>query len=145
MIQKLFLACSALLALVCAAPSQASGPERSADPQAVLGKTWQWEGTVTPVEKIAVRNPENYTILLKDGGKVEARFDCNRGGGTYELAAGKLTFGPMMSTRMACPEGTLDASFMRDLARVASFFLEEGSLYLELPLDSGTMRFRQAP
>jgi len=145
MIRNLLLAWIVLLALVCAAPSQASGPARSTDPQAVLGKTWQWERTVTPVEKIEVPNPENYTILLKDGGKVEARFDCNRGGGTYEIAAGKLSFGPLMSTRMACPEGTLDASFMRDLARVATFFVEEGSLYLELPLDSGTMRFRQAP
>jgi heat shock protein HslJ len=46
---------------------------------------------------------------------------------------------------MACPPDTQDASFMRDLQRVASFFIERGELYLELPVDSGTMRFRQAP
>ena len=34
---------------------------------------------------------------------------------------------------------------MRDLQRIASFFIERGELYLELPVDSGTMRFRQAP
>jgi hypothetical protein len=34
---------------------------------------------------------------------------------------------------------------MRDLQRVSSFFVEGGELYLELPADSGTMRFRKAP
>ena len=33
---------------------------------------------------------------------------------------------------------------MRDLQRVTSFFVEDGTLYLELPYDSGTMRFREA-
>jgi heat shock protein HslJ len=110
-----------------------------------VGKTWQWEATVTPVEKLSVPNPENYTIRLTEAGKVEARFDCNRGGGSYEISTAKLTFGPLMSTRMACPPGTLDALFMRDLGRVSSFFVDDGKLYLELPLHSGTMRFRQAP
>ena len=31
---------------------------------AVLGKTWQWGETITPVEKITVANAEQYTILL---------------------------------------------------------------------------------
>jgi len=66
-------------------------------------------------------------------------------GGNYKIAEGQLSFGPMMSTRMACPPDTLDAFFMRDLQRVASFFVEEGALYLELPYDSGTMRFDPAP
>ena len=31
---------------------------------------------------------------------------------------------------------------MRDLQRVTSFFVHNGRLYLELPNDSGTMKFR---
>ena len=121
------------------------GNTRSTDPQYVLNKTWQWVSTITPVEKIAVSNPERYTIILKDDGKLQARFDCNRGGGEYEISEGKLSLGPLMSTRMACPEESLDGPFMRDLQRVASFFLQDGLLYLELPYDSGTMKFRPAP
>ena len=116
--------------------------KRSTDPQSVLNKTWQWMATITPVEKIEVPNPERYTIILKDEGKLQARFDCNRGGGAYKISEGKLSFGPMMSTRMACPPDTLDGPFMRDLQRVTSFFLQDGLLYLELPYDSGTMKFR---
>ena len=118
---------------------------RTNDPQSVLNRTWQWEATVTPVEKTTIPDPERYTIRLTDEGKMEALFDCNRGGGTYEISSGKLTFGPMLSTRMACPPDSLDGPFMRDLQRVVSFFVLEGNLYLELPADSGTMRFRPAP
>jgi len=117
----------------------------STDPQSVLNKTWQWMATITPVEKIEVPNPERYTIILKDEGKLQARFDCNRGGGEVKISPGKLSFGPLMSTRMACPPDTLDGPFMRDLQRVASFFVQDGLLYLELPYDSGTMKFRPDP
>jgi heat shock protein HslJ len=115
---------------------------RSKDPQSVLNKTWQWVSTITPVEKIAASNPERYTIILTEDGKLQARFDCNRGGGEFKISPGKLSFGPMMSTRMACPEDSLDGPFMRDLQRVTSFFVQIGLLYLELPYDSGTMKFR---
>jgi len=118
---------------------------RSTDPQSVLNKTWQWVSTITPVEKIEVPNPERYTIILTDDGKLQARFDCNRGGGEFKISPGKLSFGPLMSTRMACPPDTLDGPYMRDLQRVTSFFLQNEVLYLELPYDSGTMKFRPAP
>jgi heat shock protein HslJ len=123
----------------CASGHMSGQSIRTMDPQAVLNKTWQWESTINPVEKIEVPDPERYTILLTVGGKVQARFDCNRGGGSYKISEGKLSFGPMMSTRMACPPDTLDAPFMKDLQRVTSFFI-----YLELPFDSGTMKFRNA-
>jgi len=129
----------------CAGAGTPDAGQRSTDPQALLNKTWQWEGTVTPVEKITVAEPERYTIEFADNGSLQARFDCNRGGGSYRVEAGRLSFGPMMSTRMACPEDTQDALFMRDLERVSTFFVEGGRLYLELPYDSGTMKFRPAP
>ena len=112
------------------------------DPQAILGITWQWEETTNPVEKIVVAAPARYTVLLGADGRAQMRFDCNRGGGGYEISPGRLSFGPLMSTRMACPPDSQDNVFMRDLQRVASFFLQEDRLYLELPYDSGTMKFR---
>ena len=131
-----------LLAVCFLNPPVAAG--RSTELQLIIGKTWQWEATVTPAERIIVPAPERYTLLLKSGGRADIRFDCNRGGGGYRISNGKLSFDPMVSTRMACPEGSLDNIFMRDLQRVLSFFVENGQLYLELPHDSGTMRFREA-
>lgn len=129
----------------CAMNAHERQTTRSTDPGQVVGKTWQWVSTVTPVDRVSATAPERYTILLHPQGKVQARFDCNRGGGEYEMAQGKLTFKPMMATRMACPPGSQDSRFMRDLQQTVSFFLEQGHLYLELPLDSGTMKFRMAP
>ena len=111
------------------------------DPQIILDKQWQWESTITPVEQITVGTPKNYTILLKADNKVQVRFDCNRGGGSFKISLGKLSFGPIMSTRAACPPGSLDFRFARDLQRVVSFFTRNNNLYLELPYDSGTMKF----
>jgi heat shock protein HslJ len=129
-----------------AQPEPASGlPDEnthSTDPHSVLNRTWQWVSTITPVEKIVVANPERYTIILANNGTLQARFDCNRGGGEFKISPGKLSFGPLMSTRMACPEDSLDGPFIRDLQRVTSFFVQDGLLYLELPYDSGTMKFR---
>lgn len=145
MLQILVHALIGLMITGCAAAGQTGSATRSKDPQSVLSKTWQWEATVTPVEKITVPTPERYTIALMPEGKVQARFDCNRGSGSYEISAGRLSFGPLLSTRMACPADSLDGPFMRDLQRVVLYFVQDGRLYLDLPYDSGTMRFRPAP
>lgn len=129
----------------CAGTPPVDIPSRSNDPKKVIGKTWQWVSTITPVEKITVPVPARYTIHLVVDGKLTAQFDCNRGGGSYTIADGKLSFGPLMATRMACPPDSLDIRFMKDLQRVSSFFLMNGSLYLELPHDSGTMQFKPVP
>lgn len=125
----------------CACVSSSKQGEMKNDPQALLEKKWEWVSTVTPVEKITVDKPENYTIFLKSDGNIQVRFDCNRGGGSFEISPGKLSFGPMMSTKMACPPGSLDYRFAKDLQGVVSFFTMDGALYLELPHDSGTLKF----
>ena len=143
MLQRLSLA---LILLIVGCLTDAwAGETRSRDAQAILGKTWQWEATITPVEEIRAGDPERYTVLLRDGGKLQARFDCNRGSGAYKISDGKLAFGPLASTFMACPPDSRATVFMRDLQRVVSFFVQDGKLYLQLPMDSGTMRFRPAP
>jgi hypothetical protein len=42
---------------------------------------------------------------------------------------------------MACPSGSLDSRYLRDLQRATIFFVEGGKLFLDLTMDSGTMRF----
>lgn len=129
----------------CTSAGENNADLYSHDPAALLNKTWQWEATVTPVEKISVAQPDRYTIQFAANGKLKAKFDCNAGGGNYTLSGSQLTFGPLISTRMACPQDSQDAEFMRDLQRVHSFFFKDGMLFLELALDSGTMRFKAKP
>jgi len=142
---RIFLLALLCLGITCCGPTPPSvTADRSTDPASIQNVTWQWEATTTPVEKITVPNPERYTIHFTSDGKVQARFDCNRGGGNYKAGPGTLEFGPLMSTRMACPEDSLDALFMRDLGRTKLFFVENGYLFLDLEMDSGTMRFNLA-
>ncbi|MEM7610621.1 MAG: META domain-containing protein [Pseudomonadota bacterium] len=107
----------------------------------LLDIEWQWLQTVTPIETIITMVPTSYTLVLRRGGRAEMRFDCNRGRGSYELQDNKLSFGPMSSTRMACPPDSQDAVYMNYLQRVTAFFMHDGMLYLELPAESGTMHF----
>jgi heat shock protein HslJ len=134
-----------MIAMSWAAGAANAQDSRSTDPQSILGQTWQWESTITPVEEVNVPDPERYTIHLAADGRLQALFDCNTAMGGYEVSEGRLSFGSLISTSMACPPDTLDGPFVRDLQRVSSFFVEDGHLYLELPYDSGTMKFRPAP
>jgi heat shock protein HslJ len=134
-----------LLALAgCSAVPQDKGAARVRTPEAATGRVWQWEATVTPVEKISVPAPERYTLELQPGGVALLRADCNRGRGNYEIGEGRIKFGPSATTRMACPPGSLDSRYLKDLQQATLFFVEGGQLFLDLPMDSGTMRFAPA-
>jgi heat shock protein HslJ len=105
---------------------------------------WEWVKTVTQVKTVTANQPERYTLKLLDDGKVQARFDCNRGGGHYTASEGKLSFDQLFSTRMACMPDSQDATYMNNLNLITSFFIDGETLYLEMPIDSGTMKFRKA-
>lgn len=131
-----------ILLMGCAIGSSSVQNQFNTESQDIYNKGWQWEETITPVEKIIVKVPENYTIKLTPDGMAQIQFDCNRGRGSYTVSKNRLSFGPILSTRMACPPGSLDSQFAKDLQRVTSFFIKDNRLYLELPYDSGTMKFR---
>ncbi len=146
MLRILSFLCLIVLLPSCSSTVSKPGTQnRGTDPQMVLDKNWQWVSTLTPVEKITVPAPERYTILLSETGRLQAQFDCNSGGGNYEISPGKLSFGPLLAIRMACPPDSLGYRFMQDLQQVKLFFMQGGELYLDLPMDGGTMRFRAAP
>ena len=137
----LLLFCASILPVTGA---HAKSPARQTSAKAILGTTWMWSSTTTPMETIEAEVPARYTIALEDG-RVSARFDCNRGGGTYKLSDGTLSFGMMMSTMMMCAPDSQDLVFKRDLQFVSTFYVEDGVLYLGLDDGAGTMEFRPAP
>ena len=125
----------------CATGLGGDEPVRLRAPGAVTGQVWQWTGTVTPAETIDSPAPDRYTLELAPNGRLLVRADCNRGTGSYRIGEGTIALGPIATTRMACPPGSLDAGYLADLQRAAAFFVEDGRLHLALPADSGTMRF----
>jgi heat shock protein HslJ len=87
--------------------------------------------------------PENYTLLLGDDGSVSIQADCNQGGGTYARSGSELSFTPIATTLMACPEGSQADLYLASLGDVTSFTIEDGDLVLTLS-DAGTLRFTAA-
>jgi heat shock protein HslJ len=91
------------LATIIACASQSKGsPGR-----ALEGTYWRLtEIRGQPV--IPVTGPrELHLIFSGDSGRVSGSAGCNRFSGTYTLT-GRLQFGPLMSTKMACAEDRLN-------------------------------------
>ena len=132
------------LALVGGCGGGSAGGQREAEQQAasLVGTRWHWVGSTVGTADDEVAEPHRYTLLLHSDGGAEIRFDCNQGRGSYEMEGEQLRFGPIMTTRMACPEDSRDFDFGRHLDAVASFSLEGGELRLHLEGDTSVMRFR---
>lgn len=74
-------------------------------------------------------------------GKVMGTTGCNRLSGTYKTEGSKLTFGPVIGTKMACT-GNGEQRFLTALNSVNTFKIEGLKLYL-LNNDVKTLQFRK--
>ena len=117
---------------------------RSAEAAAVMGADWKWlvsrysNGTETrPAE------PNRYRLRIEPDGLLRAWVDCNRAGGRYRMDGSAIVIEVMHSTIAACEPGSLDRTFLRDLAGAGAFHLRQGRLYFSLKEDSGIMEFER--
>jgi heat shock protein HslJ len=123
----------------------AAAAEPAVPPQ-LAGTAWRWTRFVSPLEDFVVAEPERYTLAFDAAGRIALRADCNRGSaGVAFPEPGALRVGAMALTRARCPPDSLGDRFARDVARAVRWSLREGELYLELPMDSGTLRFARQP
>lgn len=108
----------------------------------LTGTPWEWVSTTDPVQgTVAVNDPSRYVILFNEDGSVAIQADCNSVGATYTTEGNNINIVPGPSTMAACPPDSLDSQFLAQLSSAAIYFIEGGNLYLDLPADSGTMRF----
>jgi heat shock protein HslJ len=113
-------------------------------PSNVLDATWRWVSFTSPVEQITVDAPERYTIRFGRDGRAAVGADCNRGSTSYSASPDRrIRLGPIVLTRIMCPPGSLSDRFVKEVGRASSYFLKDGDLYLELPVDSGTLRLKR--
>ena len=112
----------------------------------IIGSVWQWVRTRYNDCTMMTRpvDAAGYTIQLKSNGTVDVRGDCNRGGGSFNLSGSKLSIKITHTTMAACPEGSLESKFLRDLNRTGGYLIKNSRLFLNLELDSGTMEFIQS-
>lgn len=79
-------------------------PIPAADPAALLsGKSWR----VEDIDQGGVLDRGYPVVTFGDDGRVSGRATINRFSGTYRLAGGRLSCGPLALTRMAGPEAAM--------------------------------------
>jgi len=110
-------------------------PSMPSAAQELGGGAWHWEGPEgNPVPR------ERYTVEFTGDGRVLVLADCNRGSSRYtQDAGGRLTLAPIATTKMACPAGSQDTAFLRQLGAVEGYRVDAGTLQLQLR-GGGTMR-----
>ncbi len=93
-------------------------------------------GTSWKLDQIAgqpVEEQTSPTLAFDNKGQVSGNASCNSFGGTYDAEHGKLTFGPLWSTMMACPDSGVmeqEAAYFKALAEAASYTVEGEQLTL---------------
>lgn len=111
----------------------------------LTGVTWQWLGTITPEEPVAVADSSRYTITFNDDGTAAIKADCNQVVATYTTDGSSITIIPGATTLALCPEDSQDQVFVQQLSSAAIYFFQGGDLYIDLAADAGTMRFGELP
>jgi heat shock protein HslJ len=92
------------------------------------------------------QDPSKYTLAFGEDGTVALLADCNRGTGTYTSAhPGQLNFGPIGTTRMACPPGSIGDMYLAQFEWVRSYVIEGDNLYLATMADGSIIGFEPAP
>lgn len=131
------------------APAEGTGEAAPEQPAAetspgLTGVVWQWQSTqAADGTEVAAADPSRYTLTFMEDGSVGAQFDCNSGGGGYTVDGDSMTLGPLITTLMACPEGSQADVFSLGLDQVVSFAVDGETLTLTLA-DGSTMTFAAA-
>ncbi len=111
---------------------------------AVVGTKWTLiEAEPRGAAAIPVPAAKAPTLELNDRGEARLFGGCNGGGGEATFADGFVTFGPILTTQMACEPSvmTLERFFLKVLAgKVAAGFSGEGEL--SLAKDGDRLLFR---
>ena len=128
-------------------PERPPAEEPAADSQFVhselAGTEWQLVKIMSMDDTESVPDDgSKYRLTFGDEGSVSVIADCNQGTGSYtSQSAGQLTFGPIATTMMACPEVSIASTFLAQFEWVRSYVLENGNLYLSTMADGSIIEF----
>jgi para-nitrobenzyl esterase len=111
----------------------------------LLGTTWQLVTFEGDGRSLTPDDPAKYTIALAGKGRVSARFDCNRGSGTWKSTPERQQeFGPLALTRAMCKGPSMHDQIARQWTSVRSFVVKNDQLFLSLIADGDTYEFAPA-
>jgi heat shock protein HslJ len=108
----------------------------------LVGYVWMWMEFVENNDTVIHPNmPGNYTIEFMPDGQVAVQADCNQATGTYTVQGSQIDIEIGPTTLAACPEDSLSDEYLRLLGDAVIYFREADFLYLDIMMDTGTMKF----
>ena len=118
------------------APTPASEAEsaQEAPMSELFGTVWQWQNDT-------LADTTSYTIEFLPDGQFQLQADCNRGRGAYKLVGNLLTIDGVALTRMACPPGSLEQTFLEQVGGTDGYRLDGENLVLTTQVEPGTITF----
>lgn len=137
-----------LAALTLLAVTAITGCTSEPDTPTLDGTSWQ----LTTIESMNdaegvtdVDDPKSFTVAFGSDGQASFQIDCNTGTSTWEAApsgtdgTGSLTFGPIATTLMGCPQPSLDQKVSTLLPFVRSYVLTDDELHMTLEADGAIL------
>ena len=120
----------------CAAPAPA--------PPSLWGSEWQLQS----IAGQPVLPQPMATLTFPQAGQAAGQGSCNRFSGTVEIDKDRLRFGPLMSTKMACPGGgsEQEARYLGALRAAQRYEVQGDTLLIHAQGTDQPLRFvRTAP
>lgn len=84
----------------------------------------------TPVQ-MSNTNKDAHLVFSFDGMAVRGSGGCNNLTGTFTAKGDDLSFGPMASTRMLCPDSQFETAFLAVLGKVNHYYISDNILQLK--------------
>ncbi len=121
-----------LLACLLALAGCGSTPSRELpEPEVTLTNTY-WKLVSLDAAPVSAPGPRGDPhLIFQDDGQVRGHTGCNILKGAYGQVDGQVRFLAMGATRMACANGTLEASFVAAMRDTRAMVIEAGQLYLK--------------
>jgi heat shock protein HslJ len=134
------------LLAACASGSSSSSGSSSPQGAALEGTTWV---LTTTLGGMADAGPAKAQVDIRfEAGQAGGSSGCNHYGGAYTLHGSSLSFGPLASTQMACPEPimTIESQYLQALAKVNRYAVASDATTMTLTGPDAELAFRaEAP
>jgi uncharacterized lipoprotein YbaY len=108
----------------------------------LTGVVWLWQGTTDAAGQTTTPDdPNKYTLEFLPEGRVNVVADCNSGSGPYTVEGASLSIGPLATTLVACPPGSLSDTYLIQLQNAGTYVTADSNLIINQKADSGDMTF----
>lgn len=115
------------------------------DEDQLTNTVWQLEQIQYSDGKLLeAASPSDYTIEFMADGQLAIRADCNQVLGSFAEDGGSLSIDLGPTTLAACSSESIEQDYLRALHAAGGYFFQDGSLFIDLKLDTGTMQFSRS-